>query len=248
MNIALLAQGVIAKECLKIFKNCPRENISISIVVTTDSFYQNEISDNFDNVKFIDNSVRNEDLILSAISDYNIDAIISIQHPWILSSEIIEAVEQRAFNLHNAKLPEYKGHNSISHAILNKEDMYTTTIHWLAPKVDMGDIIFEQGIKIEKNDTAYSLYQKTLQPAVNNFSKLLRYLDEGIELPSCSIEGNGKFYSKHEINSLKEIKNPLDWEEIKVKYRAFHFPPHEPAFVSVGDQKYYPQIDLLKFY
>lgn len=248
MNIALLAQGIIAKKCLKSLKNRPLSKITIPVVVTSNSFYQNEISDNFDNVEFIDNSARNEELILSAISDYNIDTIISIQHPWILSNEIIEAVKHRAFNLHNAKLPEYKGHNSISHAILDQVPSYTTTIHWLSKEVDMGDIIFEETFDISPEDTAYSLYNKTLPRAKINFEKLLNHLDKGLELPKIKIEGRGIFYSKNKINEIKEIKEPNNWHEIQLKYRAFYFPPHEPAYVKLGDDRFYPQLDKTKFY
>ena len=248
MKIALLAQGVIAKKCLKIFKDCPLEEISISVVVTTDSFYQNEILDNFGKVKFIDNSVRNEDLILSAISDYDIDTIISIQHPWILSSKIIDAVDKRAFNLHNAKLPDYKGHNSISHAILNADEFYTTTIHRLSQRVDMGDIIFEDSIPIKPNDTAYSLYKRTLLPARKIFRRLVEHLSLGFDLPSKKIEMQGKFYSKNGLNTLKEISMEESWDDIQRKVRAFYFPPHEPAFIRLGNNKVYPHVDLKSFY
>lgn len=185
---------------------------------------------------------------MSAIEKFRIDAIISVQHPWILSDKIIKAVDSLAFNLHNAKLPDYKGHNSISHAILNNEKFYTTTIHWLISHVDMGDIIFENVIPINTDETAYSLYLRTLQPAYDNFEKLIHCLDLGLKLPAIKIKEKGKFYKKNEIYALKEIKNFTNWDEIIKKYRAFYFYPHEPAFMKLGDKKIYPHLDLINFY
>ena len=61
------------------------------------------------------------------------------------SSNVFEAW-QKIINLHNAKLPDYRGHNSISHEILNGETKHTTTIHKIAKEVDRGEILLEKEI------------------------------------------------------------------------------------------------------
>jgi methionyl-tRNA formyltransferase len=248
MKIALLAQGPIAKSCVKILNNFSSKNLSVLFCVTNKIFFDEEIVKISKRIKFIDNNSRNEDLILSSIVYHQIDAIISIQHPWILSNKIINAVKKQAFNLHNAKLPDYKGHNSISHAILNSEKIYTTTIHKLAPKVDMGDIIFENFIEIYPDDTAYSLYLKTILPATKIFNKLIEHLIMGCKLPQKKIKKEGKFYSKKGLNILKEISVNDNFEKVNRKIRAFYFPPHEPAFIRMKDFKIYPQIDIKNYY
>tara|TARA_Y100000589_G_C26686737_1_gene440086 strand:+ start:98 stop:328 length:231 start_codon:yes stop_codon:yes gene_type:complete len=63
-------------------------------------------------------------------------------------------------NLHNAKLRDYKGYNSISHAIIESKKDFTSTIHWMAQEVDSGDKIVEGVVPIHSNDTALSLYKK----------------------------------------------------------------------------------------
>ena len=44
MKIALLAQGIIAKNCIEVFQDESFKNIKIPLIVTSNSFYQNEIN------------------------------------------------------------------------------------------------------------------------------------------------------------------------------------------------------------
>ena len=53
----------------------------------------------------------------------SVDLILSIQYNWVVATETIDLVKGRAFNLHNARLPDYKGYNSISHAIANGDNV-----------------------------------------------------------------------------------------------------------------------------
>ena len=53
-----------------------------------------------------------------------INTLISVQHKWIMSKKILSKFGCNAFNFHNAKLPEYKGYNSLSHSILNGDSKH----------------------------------------------------------------------------------------------------------------------------
>ena len=70
------------------------------------------------NIKFISNEKKNENEIIDSIKEHKINLIISVQHCWIFSDKILKSVNGNAYNLHNAKLPDYKGYNTINHAIL----------------------------------------------------------------------------------------------------------------------------------
>jgi len=234
-NLLFLGGGVIASKCLEHLKS---ENINIKGVVTSQAFYDQN-NDYFGDAKYFSNETKDETELIPFIKSENIDLIISIQHPWILSENLINLVNGFAFNLHNAIIPDYKGHNTISHAIINGEKFYGTTIHWLAPKVDMGDIVFIAKTEIESNTTAFSLYQEMVDLSASNFEKFMDYLTTGKDLPRVKIEGKGKFYSKFGLDNFKKINDPSDLVELDRKSRAFYFPPHEPAFIEVGDKRHY---------
>ena len=50
---------------------------------------------------------------------------------------------------------------------------------------------------------------------------------------------NGNFYGKNLIYDLKKININDDIETIKTKSRAFYFPPFEPAYLIIKDNRYY---------
>jgi len=186
-----------------------------------------------DGIPFIPNNTRNEDKILKVIRDNNVDYLLSVQHIWVLSKKVLDSV-RGAYNLHNAKLPNYKGYYSISHAILNEDKTYTSTIHYMAPKVDSGDIIFERTIPIKSNDTALSLYSKTMLSCSNLVELLLFYIDGNKKLPRRKMYGMGQFYDKKSLDGYKVVEP----EQVTNKVvRALYYPP-QTARVKIGGNTY----------
>jgi methionyl-tRNA formyltransferase len=234
-NLLLFCSGKIASKCLKYLND---EKINVKGIVSDKSFFQ-EHGKIFPGLHHFDNTIKQEKNLVKFVKSEDINLIISIQHPWILSKNLISLVNGFAFNLHNAIIPDYKGHNTISHAILNGEKVYGTTIHWLAEKVDMGDIAFVVRTKIKECDTAFSLHTRMVELSVCNFKKFINQLIEGLEVPRIPIKETGKFYSKFGLNLLKKIDDPSDLIELDRKSRAFYYPPHEPAFIEKNGKKYY---------
>ena len=125
IRLLFLGQKPIAEACYNILQNLNlKEEITLCGVVSnsarnvwwrSNSIYQIRPS----TMHFIDNDKKNEEEILWLIKTKKVNTIVSVQHPWILSSEILDKVKGNAYNLHLAKLPEYRGFNSFTHAILN---------------------------------------------------------------------------------------------------------------------------------
>jgi methionyl-tRNA formyltransferase len=237
-----MGQGAIAESCIGLFESPEYSDFLRIRALVGDSSTFPRLKSMFPaltRVHLISNHVRNEDVILNLIESERIDWLISVQHPWILSAKLLQAVSGSALNLHNAKLPDYRGHNTISHAILNGDSTYTTTIHWMAPEVDLGPIACEETIAILPDDTSRSLYERCLKVATINFKKILVALVTDNEIPKMEILGRGRYYRKAEIIPLKEIQNLFDLDEVARKARAFDFPPHEPAYFRIRGNKYY---------
>ena len=104
--------------------------------------------------------------------------IIAIQHPWIFSKSILDAVDGFAFNIHFGKLPEYRGHHLGIHSILNGEKTFTTTCHWMVQKVDRGFIAFSKTSLIDNEDTSFSLQFKAVGHTVTLVKKLLKRIQK----------------------------------------------------------------------
>lgn len=173
------------------------------------------------------------------VSDVNetFDVLFSVQHPTIFDREILE--RQISLNLHNAPLPEYRGFNTISHAILNGDTTYGSTVHWMEEEVDCGPILRSVSYPIAQTEIAETLYKKSIAFCVAIFRSVLIDLQYERELPKIPQVGTPHFYRRHDLDSHREISDIHDENEVDIKARAFCISPHEPTYYMVGNKKYY---------
>lgn len=190
-------------------------------------------------IPFVGNERRNNDAIRELMDSLKVNLLLSVQHPWILPPDILARVNYQGFNIHNARLPEYKGYNACNHVILNQETEYISTLHWLVDLVDAGAVAFEESVPILPEDTARSLYDKALDATEVLFTRLLDCLLEGKPVPRIPIQGEGTFYPRDSINALRQIQDPTDAAEVDLKSRALFFPPFEPSFYLLDGKKVY---------
>jgi methionyl-tRNA formyltransferase len=241
MKILFMGERRIAMNCLRLLANTPKSaSLELAGIVTNDLFFNGFVKEfgEYKELPFIKNDSRNSTLILEMIKALNIDAIISIQHNWIMPLFILDSVNGNSFNLHNAKLPDYKGYNSIFHAIANGDKTFTSTIHWMAELVDSGDIIEEGVVEINQNDTALSLYIKSVDAATIAFEKFLEYLRIG-SIPRRPMLGAGVFYNRHDQDIMRNISDIYSFANLDKIIRASYFPPYETVYTIINGQQIY---------
>lgn len=195
----------------------------------------------------VDNAERAEDALLDLIARSGAEILISVQHAWILSQRVIDAVGGRAFNLHMARLPQYKGYHPFAHAILNGDAHYAVTIHWMAARVDSGAIAYEAEFPIGPADTAADLYRRAEAESLGLFRHLLADLGEGRMPPARPLAGEHRFYSRHSIAAIARIADPTDPVEVDRKARALYFPPFPPAYLDLGGTRVFVLPSTFRF-
>src|SRR5687768_6017429 len=79
------------------------------------------------------------------------DILYSVQYHLILKKDHIAKANQIAVNLHMAPLPEYRGSNQFSYAIIDGKKEFGTTIHEINTRIDHGDILFQKRFPIPDN-------------------------------------------------------------------------------------------------
>jgi methionyl-tRNA formyltransferase len=187
--------------------------------------------------KVIDCASRNESTIAEALRNLDVTLIFSAQHPWVLSKFLLSLVGGRAINLHNAQLPNYKGHNTIAHELMNGESWHEATLHWMAEGVDEGPTVYSNRIEIEKQDTALTVYGKSLTIVPILVEQLIVAITKG-KIPIGKMpDGQHAYYSKNSLDAIQEITPDVSGDYLGRVSRALFFPPFEPAFFLVGENK-----------
>lgn len=97
------------------------------------------------------------------IKDMKPDVLFSFYYRQMISDEILNIVNNDAYNLHGSLLPKYRGRSPLNWAVLHGETKAGVTLHKMVKKADRGEMIDQQSFDILDEDNI-----KTLQPKMEN--------------------------------------------------------------------------------
>ena len=182
---------------------------------------------------------------LKALLDLKeLDILISVQHDQILKREHIDKASDVAVNLHLAPLPEYRGCNQFSFAIIDRANSFGATLHKIDEGIDNGDILFEKRFQINPDQIwVDELYQKTVDAGSELFTDHINDLLAGnyVAVPQekfVKSRGTSIHYRK-EIMDIKQIDLSWDAGKIDTHIRATSMPGFDPPYTFIGNQKVY---------
>ena len=115
----------------------------------------------------------------------NPDIIITCAYGQIIPEVSLNNPKYGCINVHGSLLPKLRGGAPIHHAIINGDKETGITIMYMDKKMDSGDIISQESISIEPNETLDSLYErmsnlgrtlliKTLPSIINGTNKRIK--------------------------------------------------------------------------
>lgn len=169
--------------------------------------------------------------------------IISVEHRNRIPEDILECAEIGALNLHLAPLPTYRGCNTFSHAIINRDKEYWCTMHYMSPRFDDGEII-ATGKHVKIGDkSAKELYDEVIPTAFELFKNVINKILSGDKIPKIKQEEIGKshYYFRKELDEIKIIRanelKKMEGDNIERIARACWFPPFEPAYIELENGK-----------
>ena len=111
---------------------------------------------------FIDTKKKNyENKILLNLKKYNISFICLAGYMKIISKKIIKKYKNKIINIHPSLLPKFKGLNTFSRILKNKERKTGCTVHYVNEKLDDGSKIVQKSFFINTNDDLEILKKKT---------------------------------------------------------------------------------------
>jgi UDP-4-amino-4-deoxy-L-arabinose formyltransferase/UDP-glucuronic acid dehydrogenase (UDP-4-keto-hexauronic acid decarboxylating) len=120
----------------------------------------------------------NHPLWVERIREMAPDIIFSFYYRGMIGKKILDIPPAGCLNLHGSLLPRYRGRCPVNWVLVHGEKETGVTLHYMTPRPDDGDIIGQQRVPIDDNDTALSLHKKLATAAGDLLEDLLPKIRE----------------------------------------------------------------------
>ena len=170
------------------------------------------------------------------------DLLLSVQYDRILKPHHIARARQLAVNLHLAPLPEYRGCNQFSLAILDQREEFGVTLHVIDEGIDSGDILFERRFPIAADAWVADLHRRATAEGRALFKESLSRLVAGQftrEPQQRRIDAGqpSTISYRKDIERLKQVDLDAGREEILRVLRATSMPGFDPPYALVDGRR-----------
>lgn len=162
--------------------------------------------------------------IINQIKDLKPDLIITCAYGKIIPEAILNIPRFHCINVHTSLLPRWRGGAPIHHAILNGDKQTGVTLMYMDKGLDTGDIIFQEVIDINSNETYRTLYDRLSNLSYNMLKK---HINDFFNLNLASQKQDDSLASYAPIISIHDEK--INWnksaQEIDAKIRGLYDTP-----------------------
>ena len=169
---------------------------------------------------------------IEELSSYNADLFVVVAFR-MLPEVVWSMPPMGTFNLHASLLPQYRGAAPINHAIINGEKETGLTTFLLDKEIDTGEIIMQEKVIIEENETAGTLHDKLMVLGNKVVVETIKRIEEGrvqsqsqdmiIERDNLQLKPAPKIFKEDcKIDWTKDAKSIYDFIRGLSPYPAAH--------------------------
>jgi methionyl-tRNA formyltransferase len=172
------------------------------------------------------------------------DWLVSVYFGHILKPDILEIPARGALNLHPALLPYNRGANTNVWSIVDRTPA-GVTLHRINAGVDTGDIVAQREVAVEPSDTGASLYARLEDAGIALFKETWPLIGAGT-FASCPQPEGGTSHRRAELQRIDRIDPDrlVRAGDLIDLLRARTFPPHNGAYLDLGDRRVYLRLEL----
>ncbi len=149
--------------------------------------------------------VNSEDF-LAELGRMKIDLIISVAAPQIFKEKLINLPGRGCINIHNSRLPKYRGMLPNFWQMFNGEKSVGTTIHYINAGIDDGGILFQKETPIEPGESLDSLIRRTKQLGAIFMIDAVLSLRKGTIKPLPNRKEEATYYTFPTKEQAKEFR------------------------------------------
>ena len=141
-----------------------------------------------------------------ALAEIKPDIVIVVAYGLLLTKEFISIPKYGCINVHPSLLPRWRGAAPIQRSIESGDKLSGITIMKISEGLDKGDIIYQEPVKIEENDSSTKLHEKFVRIGIDSLLITLESI----------LENN---YMLHpQDDSLATYANKIKKEEAKINW------------------------------
>jgi UDP-4-amino-4-deoxy-L-arabinose formyltransferase/UDP-glucuronic acid dehydrogenase (UDP-4-keto-hexauronic acid decarboxylating) len=163
------------------------------------------------------------------------DVIFSFYYRKMLKRPILDIPPAGCINLHGSLLPAYRGRCPVNWVLINGESETGVTLHYMTPRPDDGDIIDQERVAIDYEDTALTLFTKLTRAASVLLDRSLPQVISGKAGRKPQQESAATYFGGRGPED-----GEIDWtrssREIRNLVRAVTR-PYPGAFTHLGERK-----------
>ena len=102
----------------------------------------------------------NDEFVIDKFKELNPDVIVVVAFGQKISSKILDLPKYKCVNIHASLLPKYRGAAPINWAIINGEEETGITTIFMSDRMDAGEIITQESLKINPDETTGELAER----------------------------------------------------------------------------------------
>lgn len=135
------------------------------------------------NIDYLKGYKINTDEFYAIAQKYGCDLFVSMSYNQIFKNKITNLPRLGTINCHAGKLPFYRGRNILNWALINDEEEFGITVHYIDEGIDTGDIILQQTFPITDNDDYQTLLSKAYVECPNVLYSALKLVQSNKHNP-----------------------------------------------------------------
>ena len=152
----------------------------------------------------------NDDAYLRTLRERGVDVLLSVSAPEIFRAAALSTAPH-TINIHNGKLPYYRGMMPTFWALLHGEPEATITVHTMVEKLDAGQVLAEFTVPITPRDSQFDLSARAKEVAGREVAGLLARLGTPQWPVPRTVDMSQKRYFK--------FPTPVDVAQLRAKGR-----------------------------
>jgi methionyl-tRNA formyltransferase len=148
----------------------------------------------------------NDAAFVESVKRDGVDVLVSVAAPQVFKAPLIEAPRLGCINVHNAKLPDYRGMLPNFWQMLDGLRTVGTTVHRISAGLDEGAILAQTETEVCAGESLDSLIRRTKRSSVHVLLGVLRDMIGGRIVDRPNPSDRGRYFSFPTRADVREFR------------------------------------------